>query len=340
MMNSQIKTLHIELMHPGILCIPREQTVAVVNRDLLKTDTCTFRYSNGILKVEDYSEDNSSFHSEEIHYETKKDTSLKYKNLADTCVHTLSGYFKEMGYFCQVVEPNDSSYQLITVPGKIETREELFKRTKTDVCIFLDFFKLKTTYSKDQSIPFQTNAKLLWTVVFKSDSLAYSYNQVDTLFYDRKQLASYGRNKDKILSYFVNNSSIYLGNSFGTKMIPTWIPAERAYYKSKNTEMLKAEKYAKNNNWLMAAEIWNRETKNKNDKIKAKACYNMALACEMEGKPDAAIGWLVLSYSSLKKKNEGHEYNCQHYVNVLALRKKEIERLAEQVKRTENSTEN
>jgi len=174
----------------------------------------------------------------------------------------------------------------------------------------------------------------LWTVVFKNDSLAYTYTQVDTLFYDQMQLLPFKGSEDKILSQLVNNSSIYLGNSFAAKMIPNWIQTERVYYKSKNTEMLKAEKYAISQDWLKAAEIWNKQTKNKNDKIAAKACYNMALACEMEGKPDVAIAWLVQSYSSLKKNNDEHKTNCQRYVNVLALRKLEIERLAEQVSQT------
>ena len=96
--------------------------------------------------------------------------------------------------------------------------------------------------------------------------------------------------------------------------------------------MLLAEKYALNNEWLKAAEIWNKLSKNKNPRIAAKACYNMALACEMEGKLDAAIDWLVQSYSTLKENNEEHKQNCQRYLAVLALRKKEIAKLEHQVR--------
>ncbi len=343
-MTNQIRTLKIEILRPGIFNIPKDQSVVVINRDLYKTDTCTFRYSNGILKVEDSSndlgsEENTSYYIEEVLYEIKKDTSIHYKALSDTCVQVLSDYFKTIGYFSDMVEQSDSIYQLISVPGKIESQDELFEQTKTDICIFLDFFQLRSTYSKDQSIPFRTKAKLLWTVVFKYDSLAYTYTQVDTLFYDRMQLLPFKGSNAKILSQLVNNSSIYLGNSFGAKMIPNWIQTERIYYKSQNTEMLKAEKYAISQDWLKAAEIWNQQSKNKNDKIAAKACYNMALACEMEGKPDVAIAWLVKSFSSLKKNNEDHKTNCQRYVNVLALRKLEIERLAEQVSQQEIDSE-
>jgi hypothetical protein len=335
-MTNQVRTMQIEILRPGIFNLPQDLSVAIIKRDLFKSDTCSFRYSIGLRKVKESihgfdSVYNGADQIEEVLYEMKTDTSIKYANLSDTCAHALSDYFKEIGYFRQVVEPNDSIYQLISVPGKIETPEELFERTKTDVCIFLDFFQLKTIFNKNQYIPFQANAKLLWTIAFKSDSLAYTYTQADTLFYDHEQLLPYKGNKDKILSNLVNNSSIYLGNSFGAKIIPSWIPAERMFYKSKNIEMLKAENFAISQDWLNAAEIWNKQTKNRNHKIATKACYNMALACEMEGKPDLAIAWLVQSYSSLKKNNESHKYNCQRYVNVLAMRKLEIERLEEQV---------
>jgi len=343
---NQIRTIQIEILRPGIFNLSQELSVAIIKRDLFKSDTCKFKYSNGFMNITESlqgfdSVANSSFHIEDI-YEMKKDTSIKYANLADTCVHALSGYLKEMNYFSQVIEPNDSIYQLVSVPGEIETPEELFERTKTDLCVFLDYFQLKTIYNKNQNIPFKTKAKLLWTVVFKSDSLAYTYKQADTLYYDHTQLESYKGSKDKTLSNLVNNSCIYLGNSFGAKMIPTWIPTDRMYYKSRNSDMLKAEKFAIDQDWLKAAEIWNKQAKNKNRKIAAKACFNMALACEMEGKPDLAIAWLVKSYSSLKRNDEDHNYNCQHYVNILAWRKLEIERLEEQVSLQElsNKTEN
>jgi hypothetical protein len=207
----------------------------------------------------------------------------------------------------------------------------LFEKTKSDVCIFLDYLHLNATFYQHFTTPFVTKANLIWTVAFKNDSLVYRYNMADTLFYDLEQVLAYRRYKDKILGQLLNNSSKYLGRSFAMKVIPSWMPVERIYYKSSNPEMIKAEKYALNQDWLKAAEIWNKGTKNKNNKISAKACYNMALACEMEGKPDVAIDWLAQSYSILIKNNGEHKANCQRYINILALRKKELERLGKQI---------
>ena len=96
--------------------------------------------------------------------------------------------------------------------------------------------------------------------------------------------------------------------------------------------MLKAEKYAISQDWLKAGEIWNRQTKNKNEEIAAKACYNLALACEMEGKYDLAIDWLTDSNNHLTKFNYQHSAYCQQYMRVLSLRRYEIEKLEKQIR--------
>jgi hypothetical protein len=346
-MTDQIRTMQIEIMRPAVINIPDNASVTVFNRNISQSDTCTFRYSNGGLKSVDSlllgKRLIDPVYGTELRYcnfrETETDASIKYKNLSDTCVNRLINYFNENNSFRKVSNPSDSIVPILSNSQSIKTQKELFELTNSDVCIFLDFLHMYTTLDMYREIPFESKVRLYWTVILKSDSLAYSYNQTDTLYYDKPQIDGFYIPKSKTLNKLVNNSCIYLARSFGAKMTRAWAQEERMYYKSKNTEMLKAEKYAISQDWLKAAEIWNQQTKNKNDKIAAKACYNMALACEMEGKPDVAIAWLVQSYSSLKKNNEDHKTNCQRYVNVLALRKLEIERLAEQVNQTEINSE-
>jgi hypothetical protein len=130
----------------------------------------------------------------------------------------------------------------------------------------------------------------------------------------------------------LKDATKYIAKTFGSKLAPSWMPVERMYYTSGNPTMQMAEKFALQNEWLKAAEIWNRESKNKNKKIAAKATFNMAIACEMEGKFDLAIDWLVKSYSALPKNNEEHKASCQRYIDVLALRKKEVKKLSKQIR--------
>ena len=307
------RTTQIEIMKPAVFNLPDEiNTVAIINRISYQLDSVPFQYMNG-TKME-------------------TDTLVKYRTLSNNCVDELTGFFEKEGYFNKVNNFRDS---LAIINSTNETGtftpEELFQKTKSDICIFLDRFNFNVVAMYGFSDVVANGATLSWAIAIKTDTLSYLYNQMDTLVYETSDFPL-NLNDHAKLNLLATNSAEYLGRSFGTKIIPTWLPVERLYYKSHNQNMLLAEKYALNNEWLKAAEIWNKQTKNKNPKMAAKASYNMALACEMEGKLDAAIDWLVQSYSILKENNEEHKDNCQRYIAVLATRKKEIEKLAHQVR--------
>ena len=326
------RTIQIEVMKPGIFDIPGDLTVAVIKRDLFRSDTCSFYYYNGYYRFGDtLNTANNSAKYQNIK-EADKNARIKYRDLSTSCLNELANYLEEEKYFQKVINYGDSLNSYFEEPGRIKNSEELFQLTKSDICIFLDFFHLKTTYNLYFSNPFETKASLIWNIAFKNDSLTYLYNHADTLFYDHEQIQPYSNYPDKILQNLLYNSGKYLGRTFGAKLIPSWNQSDRMYYKSGNIEMLQAEKFALDHNWLKAAEIWKRQTKNSNPKIAAKACYNMALTCEMEGKPELAMSWLVKSYSGLKHEDTNHKANCQRYINVLALRKLEIARLEKQTR--------
>lgn len=107
-------------------------------------------------------------------------------------------------------------------------------------------------------------------------------------------------------------------------LVPHWIEVERMYYKSGHVELKKTDELIKQNRWLEAAEIWKKNTKNKNKSIAAKSMYNLGLACEMNGDMDAAIDWVVKSFHKISSKNEIHAFNCQNYIRILAQRKLDI----------------
>lgn len=107
MITGGARTIQIEIMRPGIFDIPKDLTVAVINRDLLQSDTCTFYYSNGYLTNRDtitnfydlYEKLNEMQAKQHSLYEMVKDTTIKYHNLSETCTNTLVNYLKEEGNF-------------------------------------------------------------------------------------------------------------------------------------------------------------------------------------------------------------------------------------------------
>jgi hypothetical protein len=216
-------------------------------------------------------------------------------------------------------------------PFKSYKSSVLFETSGADALIFLDFLQFENEVSVFYDATYRTRAALSWSIVFRDDTPSNIYNQIDTLFFNKSQYADI-QHKNQNKKEIYQDAARYLGKRFGTKIIPSWIFDERTYYQSYQPEMQKAEKYAKNYEWLNAGAIWNKQSNNKNQKIAAKACYNMALACEMEGKYDMAIGWLVDSNNILTKNNFEHRANCQQYMRFLTLRKYEVERLEKQIR--------
>jgi len=305
------RTFQVEIMKPAILNIPKEvKTIAIVDQSNQPIDALKF------INID----------------ETKKINNLKIKDpgVSEITLEALSNFLIENKYFANVINYK-TSLDSIWILSNAPSTSELFEKTKSDMCILLKDFHLNHLAMNIGDYSVQANAHLVWDIISKSDSTYYTYNQQDTLIYTIEQFPQYFNGKNG-LSRMAINSSEYLGNYFGSRIIPSWLTVERLYYQSKNQRMLMAEKYAMNNDWLKAAELWRKEINNKNKTIAAKACYNMALACEMEGRLDPAIDWLVQSYSVLTKYNKEHQANCQRYINVLALRKKEIEKLERQVR--------
>lgn len=331
-----MSSIQVEIMKPALFAMPIEiDTVAVFKRDLFRSDTTTFRYFDIGISV------------------PTTDNSIHYHDLSNKCVDAFANYLNDEGYFIKVFNYSDSLNYLFSELDSLTYYPELHKKLGVDACIFLDYFHLDDHLTDNSGFFINTiidnfpefrnstklesiEANLFWTITFRNDSTNYLCKQPDVLYYGNAVYPELFGNDNKH-KRLLNNTAEYLGKAFVEKIVPTWLKVERSYYRSRNVDMLKAEKLCMNGDWLAAAEIYSKETKNKNRNIAAKAKYNMALVCEMEGKPDPAIDWLVNSYSTYKTENEQHKFNCKQYIELLALRKKEIERLSKQIREKSGS---
>jgi hypothetical protein len=260
------------------------------------------------------------------------DTTLNKIELSNCCVDGLTSFLEKEAYFQKVSNYRDSMNNRPEDPYLIQKSSDLIEMTKADALIFLDVLQFENDVFSFFDATYRMRAVLSWTITYRGNTTSPTiYNQIDTLFFTKSQYKDLQR-KSRHSQQIYRDASNYLGKSFGAKLIPSWISVERIYYQSKNPEMVKAEKYATSQEWLKAAEIWNVQTKNKNKEIAAKACYNMALVCEMEGKYDLAIYWLTESSNILINKNYQHRTICQQYIRVLTLRKSEIEKLERQIR--------
>jgi hypothetical protein len=109
------------------------------------------------------------------------------------------------------------------------------------------------------------------------------------------------------------------GQEYARRLIPFWIRVSRDYY-VRGTENFKiAKRKAQTGNWEGAAELWKKETSAASSKVAGRACYNMAIICEINGDLDLAIQWAQKAYENY------NNHLALHYVNILKHRKENDE---------------
>lgn len=124
----------------------------------------------------------------------------------------------------------------------------------------------------------------------------------------------------------VSQAGFYAGQQFANRITPRWIWVSRVYFKKGNADIEHAARLVKANDWEGASKLWLQQTTNPGPKIAGYACYNMALASEMDGNLETAIDWAKKAYTDYKM---GKALN---YLNMLKQRLNDQDRLDEQMK--------
>tara|TARA_Y100001954_G_C15821007_1_gene609941 strand:- start:1774 stop:2844 length:1071 start_codon:yes stop_codon:yes gene_type:complete len=163
-------------------------------------------------------------------------------------------------------------------------------------------------------------------------------------FIDRKKIESVGNSflsaKKKLPSLHsaVSDAAFFSGEQFYLRISPNYIIIDREYYKNlkgikgfkikddkSNYFFTNASKKVQLNDWEGATEIWKKYVNHENKHIAGRACYNMALACEANGKILLAIDWIKKSINLNNKK-------AANYLLALKKRKQEQKILEQQLK--------
>lgn len=124
----------------------------------------------------------------------------------------------------------------------------------------------------------------------------------------------------------VSDAGFYAGNQYARRISPLWIWVGRDYYKKGNEDFETARRKVAVNDWKGAAELWQKHISDSDPKIAGYACYNMALANEMDSTLETAIEWAKKAYVNYKIKN------ARYYLNTLQQRLNDQYRLDEQMK--------
>jgi hypothetical protein len=220
--------------------------------------------------------------------------------------------------------------------------------TEADLLLSFDFFALKdgiftTHYNPDKA---DTSGALAGDLNIHRDATEVVNILSGWSFYDlKKQKLIYWHQKTDTIKWnepaynikmakrilpsrwdAVLNAADIAGNKFAEFLVPNWLEVERDYYKFSRKELKSADSLMMQNRWMEAAEIYRKNTQNRNRKIASKSMYNMGLLCEMKGEMDAAIDWVTKSMNT-NHKDPYHKGNCDIYLVILDWRKQEIQKI-------------
>jgi hypothetical protein len=113
------------------------------------------------------------------------------------------------------------------------------------------------------------------------------------------------------------------GDAYGTRIAPSWVSYHRQIYSraSGSPGMKKARRMAQRGDWKDAALIWERLSKSDDSRVSKRSLYNLAVAAEMEGDFEKALGY------ARKAANQYGLRQADQYISILGYRMAEIQRL-------------
>lgn len=126
-----------------------------------------------------------------------------------------------------------------------------------------------------------------------------------------------------------NDAGYFAGTMYAARISPVWVNVSRSYYTKGHDDFKKAKAFVRTNNWKEASALWKKHAESADPKIKARACYNLALANEIEGDLGDALKWAEDAYKAQPKS--AHRL----YVNILHGRIQDAKKLDEQMKDVE-----
>lgn len=133
-----------------------------------------------------------------------------------------------------------------------------------------------------------------WRIYYPAEKMIVDNH----VFEDHKGFTGKGDNQELAIARLpgkeqaAREAGMLAGEDYAIRISPMWMDVRRDYYTKGSADMKLATRRARSNDWKGAAEVWKKLAESSaNMKVKKRACYNMALVCEIEGNLDLAIEW-------------------------------------------------
>jgi len=123
-----------------------------------------------------------------------------------------------------------------------------------------------------------------------SDTLLW---QEDVSDFQYRNSENYGAKNLPSLSEAASLAAAEVGKKYAAKLAPQWISVQRFFFVPSGRELKQAADYAEASQWDEAMKIWAQQAGSANRKVAGQSAFNMALGCEVTGRYELALEWLM-----------------------------------------------
>ena len=311
----------IEVFQPGKVVLPPEiKNVTLVSRNLKYTsDTLQDYYSKDYRRIKDIRPINVD--------------SLSVK----ACFDSLTLKMKTQKQFKQITVLPFTVFPVQHVksirPPSKNLIQKISSDTHADALILLDmfssFYSVYPISDNNRSIAKVVTASI-WTIYDASKLQIINHTSVvDTLYWDGlDENQNYSSVKIPNKKAALEIAAGMAGVNYSKNIVPNWIKVYRNTLSYNQADFKKAARLAKLNKWAEASVLWRKYTESTNKRQKMMALFNLAIASEMNGDIDDAIGMIteaskISSSPFYMTENE----NIRKYSAVLARRKIDLNKI-------------
>ncbi len=155
---------------------------------------------------------------------------------------------------------------------------------------------------------------------------------LDEYFYNENVVAiGQGINPIEAVKTIINRKEAVVerskntGYAYAQRLIPYKRRVTRNYYVRGTDNFVVGKRKAQTGDWQGAANLWEQELSNSDEKIAGRACYNMAIISEINGNLNKAVDWASKSYSDYGNRD------ALRYLNILKYRRARNQELDRQL---------
>ena len=322
-----VTSFHMQVLTPGRIKIPDDiRTVAVLNRSLPAKKQRVWNILEGFVSGESILADREGS-----------------QNCITGLANQLNAADRLHAVMLNTLDYRGTGTRQFPPLLSWDEVEKICKQYNTDALICLEVFDSNIGLKKDQKMVKKTvNDKEIMVPEFLANLVInvsagwriYDVHQrriIDENTYTHeKYWNSKGETLERAMTGLpskrdaINQAGYFSGQQYGRYISPFWRSTSRMYYVKGHDDLKKAKRYVLSDDWKGAATIWNPLTHSSNIKVAGRACYNMAVANEMEGDLDVAMEWATKAYKQYGLKK------ALTYMHTLQRRMAEVQKLSEQ----------